>query len=126
MDPGNEVLSAARARAAALAAGDAERLAALLHDEFVWTTHLGQRFGREEYVARNTEGVMVWRAQELTDARVSIVGDTAVLVAEVADVVEGPDGQPETFRMPVTQTWERLDHAWQCLAGHAGPRRTNH
>jgi hypothetical protein len=34
------------------------------------------------------------------------------------------EDEPETFRMPMTQVWVRVDGEWQCLSGHAGPRRT--
>ncbi len=52
-----------------------------------------------------------------------VVGDTAVLYAEVTDVVVRDDGS-ETYRMPMTQVWVREGSDWKCLAGHAGPRRT--
>jgi ketosteroid isomerase-like protein len=118
------VLAAARARADALASADAAALTDLLHEDFRWTAHTGATFDREEYVGRNTAGTTVWRSQDLTDATVVVVGDTAVLRAEVTDVVEG-DGGPVTFRMPMTQTWVRDGGRWRCLAGHAGPRRTD-
>ena len=62
--------------------------------------------------------------QTLHDVEVVVVGDTAVLRAEVVDVVEGDDGEPVTFQMPATQVWVRVSGDWLCLAGHAGPRRT--
>lgn len=118
------VLRAAAARAAALAKSDAGRLLELLHEDFRWTTHRGDVFDRAEYVRRNTEGDTVWRSQDLIDPRVTVVGDTAVLLAEVTDVVLAANGEPETFRMPITQVWVRAisDDGWVCLAGHAGPR----
>ena len=124
MPDSSDVILAAEARAAALARGDAGSLLALLHPDFGWTTHTGQVFDRTEYVRRNTEGVTVWRSQQLHDHRVVIVGETAVLYAEVADVVLGADGAPETFRMPMTQVWVpgADGSGWVCLAGHAGPR----
>ena len=51
-----------------------------------------------------------------------VVGDTAVLRAEVTDVVVSEDGEPEAFTMPMTQVWVREGQGWRCLAGHAGPR----
>ncbi len=124
MDAEEEVRAAAEKRAAALAAGDAERLSALLHDDFRWTSHVGDTYSRSEYIRRNTEGDTVWRSQELSStAEVVVVGDTAVLYADVTDVVLSENDEPETFRMPMTQVWVRLDHRWKCLAGHAGPRR---
>lgn len=123
MDAEQEVVRAARERALALAAGDADRLSALLHDDFRWTSHVGETYSRSEYIRRNTEGDTVWRAQQLDGPEVVVVGDTAVLYAEVTDVVLSEDEETETFRMPMTQVWVRDDRGWTCLAGHAGPRR---
>ena len=122
MDDAAQVLTAARERAVALADGDAERLSALLHREFRWTSHVGETYDRTEYVRRNTEGHTVWRSQVLGDTDVVVVGDTAVLTAVVTDVVLSEGGQPATFRMPMTQVWVREGGTWRCLGGHAGPR----
>jgi ketosteroid isomerase-like protein len=118
-----EVIAAAEQRAAALAAGDADALTHLLHEDFRWTTHTGETYDRSEYVGRNTGGQTVWRSQDLSSPEVVVVGDTAVLVTEVVDVVQSGD-HAETFRMPMTQVWVRVAGRWRCLAGHAGPRLT--
>ena len=47
---------------------------------------------------------------------------SALLRADVTDVVLTETGEPATFRMPVTQVWVRDRDRWLCLAGHAGPR----
>jgi ketosteroid isomerase-like protein len=122
MDAEREVMRAAEERASALAAGDADRLSALLHGDFRWTSHVGDTYDRSEYIRRNTEGDTVWRSQQLSRAEVAVVGDTAVLYADVTDVVLVEDDETETFRMPMTQVWVRLNGSWKCLAGHAGPR----
>jgi hypothetical protein len=116
----SDVVAAARARAQALAAGDAEALAALLHDEFRWTSHTGEHFDRAGYIEANTQGRTTWRQQDLGDPEVGVVGSAAVLRTTVADTVETPAG-PQTSRMPMTQTWVRTHSGWTCLAGHAGP-----
>jgi ketosteroid isomerase-like protein len=122
VDPAAQVMQAATARAAALAEGDADRLSDLLHHDFRWTSHTGETYDRTEYVRRNTQGQVVWRSQTLHAAEVVVVGATAVLHAEVEDVVLTGGRVSERFRMPVTQVWVRGDGAWTCLAGHAGPR----
>jgi len=83
---------------------------------------VGETHTRLEYILRNTQGHAVWRSQRLSSVEVVVVGDTAVLYAEVTDVVLSEADEPETFRMPMTQVWVRLDGGWKCLAGHAGPR----
>lgn len=111
------VLAAAEARARALAAGDEPALRALLHPDFRWTSHRGDRFDRDAYVRANCGGGTVWHGQELRDPTVTVVADTAVLTCTVIDEVGAG-----TFTMPMTQTWVRTDGRWRLLAGHAGPR----
>ena len=116
-------MQAAEARALALANADSEALNDLLHEDFRWTTHTGETFRRDDYIERNTTGPVRWRSQQLDDVDVAVVGDVAVLRAEVTDEIATGDAS-ETFRMPITQVWVRQDDRWCCLAGHAGPRRT--
>ena len=123
VDAERQVVAAAQERASALGAGDAERLAALLHEDFRWTSHLGETFTRTDYIRRNTNGFTHWHSQDLTDVEVVVAGDTAVLHAEVTDVVRSGDDELTTYRMPMTQVWVRVGGGWKCLAGHAGPRR---
>ncbi len=85
-------------------------------------THVGQVFDRDEYIRRNTEGVTEWRSQTLGPTDISIVGEVAVLLTVVTDVVAATEAEDAEFRMPVTQVWVRSLGKWQCLAGHAGPR----
>jgi ketosteroid isomerase-like protein len=115
-----KVLLAAEQRAAALVAVDPEALRALMHPSLQWTTFQGDVLSREEYIAGNTRGVLTWRSQRLQDARVVVVGETAVLTALVTDEVR-KDGQDQSFTLHLTQTWVRAESGWQCLAGHAGP-----
>ena len=122
MSAESDVIAAAEARAAALASSDGPRLLELLHEDFRWTTHVGTTYDRAEYVRCNTEGDTVWGSQQVVDPYVVVVGGTAVLHALVTDVVLPAGGDPETFRMPVTQVWVLAGDAWRCLAGHAGPR----
>jgi hypothetical protein len=53
---------------------------------------------------------------------VAVVGDTAVLRCTAVDTVDVGGTGPQTFTMPMTQTWVRTQDGWRCLAGHAGPR----
>lgn len=115
------MLAAAEARAAALAAGDADALSRLLHPEFGWTSHRGDRYGRDEYVRANTGGEAHWSAQDLSAVEIVVVGDTAVLTCTVTDEVDTGNGS-ELYTMPMTQTWIRIAGRWTCLAGHTGPR----
>ena len=114
------VLAAAERRAAALAAGDADALRALLHPDFAWTSHTGAHFDRDGYIEANVAGPTRWHAQKLTDVTVVVTREAAVLRGIVEDEVTIAD-ERRAFRMPVTQTWVRTGVGWLCLAGHAGP-----
>ena len=116
------VLAATRARSAALVARDPDALRALHHPEFRFTTPRGDVRDRDAYIAGNTEGDLVWRAQHLLEAEVLVVGDTAVLVGVVHDEFER-DGEPGALDMPLTLTWAREEGTWRVLAAHAGPQR---
>ncbi len=121
MEPEQRVIDTAKRRGVALASGDADELSALLHPDFIWTSHIGETFDRDEYVHSNTGGGLRWRAQNLGEVSVKVVADTAVLTCVATDEVE-IDQSVEVFRMPMTQTWVFSAGQWLCLAGHAGPR----
>ncbi len=120
MDTSEQVLEAARRRAAALASGDSEALRSLLHPDFRWVSHTGERFDRESYIASNIGGANRWAGQELSEVAVVTHETTAVLRCQVLDEVDRGEGVEE-FRMPMTQVWVRDDDRWVCLVGHAGP-----
>ena len=114
-----EVLAAAQQRAAALVGGDVGELRRLMHPQMRWTTRLGAILDRETYIAGNTNGSLVWRAQRLETPVVTVFGKTAVLTAVVIDEVE-EGGRRQTFRLRLTQTWMRSGGEWRCISGHAG------
>ena len=116
-----QVLQAAEQRAAALVAADPDELRRLLHPRLRWTTFLGDVLSRDQYVAGNTSGAILWRSQRLEQPHVEVVGDTAVLTAVAVDDVSRP-GQDGEVRLRLTQTWVREGDQWRCLAGHAGPQ----
>jgi hypothetical protein len=120
VDTSQQVLEAARMRATALATGDAQELREMLHPQFRWFSHTGERFDRESYVRSNTGGANRWDGQELSEVKVVAHPHTAVLRCQVVDTVDRGSG-PEQFRMPMTQVWVRREDRWVCLAGHAGP-----
>jgi hypothetical protein len=114
------VAEAALRRAAALAERDEPTLRALMNPMLQWTTFRGDVLDYEQYLAGNTRGELVWRAQRLDDVRVTVAGDTAVLTAWVTDEVTR-DGRDLEFRLRLTQTWTRTAQGWQCISGHASP-----
>jgi hypothetical protein len=114
------VLAATRARSAALVARDPDALRALHHPEFRFTTPRGDVRDRDAYVAGNTTGALVWRAQRLLDHEIVVHGETAVLIGVVHDEFERA-GVPGAHDMHLTLVWVRVDGDWVALAAHAGP-----
>jgi uncharacterized protein (TIGR02246 family) len=114
-----DVRAAVSARAEALASGDVEALASLMHPECVWTTHAGLVLRRDEYIRRNTRTV-TWRAQRIDVEMVVISNTTAVVVGTVEDTVVEHD-EDAGYRMRITMVWIH-DRHWRLLAAHAGPR----
>lgn len=121
MNADAEVLLAATMRADALGRGDRNRLEALLHPEFVWTSHTGETFDRTRYLDANTGGGTVWHGQQLEEVEIRVINEVAVLRCTATDDVTTATGRG-SFTMPMTTTWIRDQHGWRCLAGHAGPR----
>ena len=121
MNQADEVLIVAELHAAALVAREPDRLRRLLHPEFSWTSHRGERLDREGYVRVNSREVH-WIKQRLEDPEVTVVDDTAILLCTADDTVVS-DGVETTLRMPMTQVWVRAHRGWVCLAGHAGPEQ---
>ena len=121
MDATTEVIRAAEARAEALATGDVTRLRDLLHSEFRWVSHTGERFDRETYVETYVKNGVDVSEQELTDISVVAHPQTAVLRCTVVESIDQGHG-PREYRMPMTQVWVLRENRWLCLAGHAGAR----
>ncbi len=121
MNQADEVLLVAELHAAALVASEPDRLRRLLHPEFSWTSHRGERLDREGYVRANTREVQ-WIKQRLEDPEVTVVNDTAILLCTGHDTLVR-HGAEVTLRLPMTQVWVRAHRGWVCLAGHAGPQQ---
>ncbi|MFC7623633.1 nuclear transport factor 2 family protein [Microlunatus sp. GCM10028923] len=121
MTDAEEVLAAVRLRAESLAAGDANQLRELMHEECHWTSYAGLVLDRDDYIRRNTTTV-TWAAQSIERPVVRVVGDCAVVTGTVVDLVLDETGRTAEFRLLITMTWIRDAGRWRLLAGHAGPR----
>jgi ketosteroid isomerase-like protein len=115
-----DILAAVERRSAALVARDAEALRGLHHPDLRFTTHRGDVRDRDAYIAGNTEGELVWRAQRLVSPDVVVAGDTAIVTGAVEDEFERA-GTPGAHTMRLTLVWVRDEAGWRVLAAHAGP-----
>ena len=116
----NDILAATERRSAALVARDAGALRALHHPGFRFTTPRGDVKDLDAYIAGNTAGDVVWRAQHLVSHEIVASGAVAVLTGVMHDEFERA-GQIGAHDMHVTFVWVLAGDAWVLLAGHAGP-----
>ena len=114
------ILAALYRRSAALVARDVAGLRALHHPDFRFTTPRGDVRDLDAYVAGNTAGALVWRAQHLVSHELVVAGDVAVLNGVMHDEFERA-GEVGAHDMHVTFVLVRRAGAWVVLAGHAGP-----
>jgi hypothetical protein len=114
------ILATLQRRSAALVARDGAELRALHHPDFRFTTPRGDVRDLEAYIAGNTTGPLVWRAQHLVSHELVVAGEVAVLTGVIHDEFERA-GERGAHDMHVTFVFVRRDDAWVVLAGHAGP-----
>lgn len=111
------VIAAARRRSAALVAGDATALGALLTDDFAYVNSAGHLLDRASYLrAYVTSGETRWIRQELDDFHVRVAGDVAVLICRVRDVASFEGEAPTDTRARSTQVWRRTADGWRCMS----------
>ena len=108
-------------RSAALVARDAAALRELHHPDLRWTTHRGDVRDRDAYIAGNTEGDLVWRAQHLIEPGRRRRRRHRDPHRAVEDEFERAGETPGAHDMRLTLVWVRGDGAWRVLAVHAGP-----
>ncbi|MDA0159345.1 nuclear transport factor 2 family protein [Solirubrobacter ginsenosidimutans] len=114
------ILAVVRRRSAALVARDAAELRAVHHPDFRFTTPRGDVRDLEAYIAGNTGGALVWRAQDLVAPELVVAGEVAVLTGVMHDEFERA-GEPGAHDMHVTFVFVERAGEWVVLAGHAGP-----
>ena len=115
----DQVLEVAHRRGEALVQGDWTALAELLHARFCYTNSVGEQYDRDGYLTFVSSGPLRWVEQRLTDAKVTLAGDVAVLTAIVHDHVV-VSGEQHAWTFSTTQTYVREGGHWLYLAGHTG------
>jgi ketosteroid isomerase-like protein len=115
-----EVKTLALERSRALVGRDLATLDRILAPEFVYTNASGDFADKQTYLARVSSPRVAWISQELRDVEVRVVGDTAVLTAEVHDRATY-EGQPLDATFRSTFVYVRSAAGWRCVAGHTSP-----
>jgi ketosteroid isomerase-like protein len=113
----DDIRAALAAKADALVQRAADRLAALIHDDFVYVNAGGRRFDKAGYVeAYCTSGSVVFREQRVDDLEVRSFDGFAVATLRVSDRFSaGGQDIAATYRSLCVFT--RVDGRWHWAAG---------
>lgn len=119
-----DIRTAEEARLAAMCAGDAKALEALLADEFVYTHANGNTDSKESLIARIAEGKTRHSDAALVAFSARRYGDTAVALGHFTMTVESP-----TYTVALDNlflaVWVRGIGGWQQVALQSSPRKKN-
>ena len=97
---------------------DAETLRRILDDRFIATFTSGRAIDKTAFITVIVgDGSSVMHSHDLTDRRMVVDADTAVIVD--TDTIRGArNGEPYTAKARVTATYIKRDGEWRILAEH--------
>ena len=98
-------------------ATDTDRFAALLHEEFVYSSERGV-FRKDEYVANLGSGEIEMRGLENEDVDVIDHGEIAISTG-ISRLDAGFRGEDISDRDRFTRGWKRDESEWKAVALHA-------
>ena len=110
-----------KSRCAALMAGDADALDAMLTDDLVHIHLNGKADGKHAYLA-GVRDAYRFHALSRGDLTIRVYGDFAVMTGTLSQQLEVlASGQMLDVRAMTTQTWLRQDGAWRLNTCHNAP-----
>jgi len=110
-----EILGLQDQRLAAMAAGDYGKLAALVHDQLVYTHSHSGVDDKATWLGSMTSGKVTYKTAKTSDRKVRLYGDTALITgAGVMDVVVA--GQPKVLKLRFLEAWTRTPQGWKFVA----------
>ena len=114
-DDGAAVLAGEDRRYRAMLAADLATLDALFADELSYAHSSGARDTKAEYLEKIRSGYYVYHRIDHPVQRVSVVGDTAIVVGRMtADLLV--QGTPKTIDNLALAVWTRAAAGWRLLA----------
>lgn len=110
-----EILALEDRRCAAMTGRDADALAALLHDDLVYTHSSAVVDDKASYVESIRSGRTRYHSIRRTDQRVRAYGDTAFVTGR-AEIEVDVDGQHKSLRLRYLDAWTRTREGWKFVA----------
>lgn len=92
-------------------------LSALLADDFVITIEDGSVYSKAGYITHSADQKVRVQIAELSDLKVRLHGDTAVVTGAYHEKGES-SGKPYEYHDRLTDTWMKVGGKWQVVASH--------
>jgi len=94
-----------------------EMLSSLLSDEFVITVEDGNLYSKTGYISHTADGSTHVQIAELSDLKVRVHGDTAIVTGAYHEKGD-TNGKPYEYRDRLTDVWMKSGGKWQVIASH--------
>jgi ketosteroid isomerase-like protein len=92
-------------------------LSSLLAEDFVITIEDGNVYSKAGYITHSADPLTRVQVAELSDIKVRIHGDTAIVTGAYHEKGES-SGKPYEYRDRFTDVWMRSGGKWQVVASH--------
>lgn len=92
-------------------------LSALLSEEFVITIEDGSIYSKAGYISHSADSGTHVQVAELSDLKVRVHGDTAVVTGSYHEKGES-NGKPYEYHDRLTDVWMKSAGKWQVIASH--------
>lgn len=92
-------------------------LSSLLAEDFVITVEDGNIYSKAGYISHSADPSTHVQAAELSDLKVRIHGDTAVVTGAYHEKGES-NGKPYEYHDRLTDIWMKVGGKWQVVASH--------
>jgi ketosteroid isomerase-like protein len=97
--------------------GDIATMNSLLAGDFIITVEDGATYSKAGYIAHTSGGATVVEISDMTDLKVRVHGNTAVVTGAYHE--KGTiKGKPYEYHDRFTDVWMNLDGRWQVIASH--------
>ena len=113
-----EILALEDRRYAAMTANDLDALAAMFHDDLVYTHSSAVVDDKASYLEALRSGKTRYRSAKRFEERVRFAGDTA-LVTGRAEMEAEINGNPKSLRLRFLNVWMKTPAGWKFLAWHS-------
>lgn len=115
MNVEREILALEDKRCAAMTGRDADALAAMLHDDLVYTHSSAVVDDKASYVEAIRSGKTRYHSIKRSEERVRAYGDTAFVTGR-AEIEVDVNGQHKSLRLRYLDAWTRTREGWKFVA----------